>query len=109
MSNKRTEAQNRLNQLATRNKAVTTAEPASSAPPASGAEEVRTRPVRMSVDWWPADHRRIRQVCDEVAAVAGRASIPSSDLVRAAVGLVLDDPNLREQLQEHVVAGQGRL
>jgi hypothetical protein len=63
----------------------------------------------MSVDWLPADHRRIKTACTDIADTAGRASLPASDLVRAAVGLVLNDADLLDRLRADLAVGKGRL
>ena len=69
----------------------------------------RTRPVRMSVDWLPADHRRIRATCAELADQTGRVSIPAADLVRAAVDLVLERDDLRDDLTRALAEHHGSL
>lgn len=75
----------------------------------SPAPPQRTRPVRMSVDWLPADHRRIRATCAELAEQTGRVSIPAADLVRAAVDLVLSREDLRADLTHALAERQGSL
>lgn len=76
---------------------------------AASTQQPRTRPVRMSVDWLPADHRRIRATCTELADETGRVSIPAADLVRAAVELVLDRDELRADLAAALAQQRGSL
>lgn len=108
---RQSESRSQLSALGTQSKApsgMQSKAPAERGKP-SRPQEVRTRPVRMSLDWMPADHRRIRSVCDEVAEITGRASVPATDLIRAAVLMVLDSSDLRKRLDREVSSGRGRL
>lgn len=76
---------------------------------APAAETVRTKPMRVSVDWLPQDFRRVRSACVDLAEGLGLANVPASDLHRAALRQVLDDPAALERLRTDIAAGRGKL
>jgi hypothetical protein len=63
----------------------------------------------MSVDWLPADHRRLKAACTEFADDTGRVQVPAADLVRAAVDLVLNRDDLRTELRDALAQHRGSL
>jgi hypothetical protein len=106
---RQTDARAKLAALSSTPAAASTSGAPSSPPARRAAPATRTAPIRMSVDWLPADHRRIKALCVDLAATLGRPSVPASDAVRAAVGLVLDDPALVGRLVDALAAGKGSL
>ena len=78
---------------------------AARAPRSSGA--VRARPVRITTDLGAAQHRELKDFCNEVASSAGLARVPGSEVVRTLLDQLQEDPDLRTTITE-VIVQRGR-
>lgn len=78
----------------------------SRAPRSSGA--VRVRPVRITTDLGATQHRALKDFCDELASGAGLARVPGSEVVRALLDQLQEDPDLKQAISDEIIR-RGRL
>jgi hypothetical protein len=60
--------------------------------------QVRTRPVRLTVDVAPAEHAALGRLALDAAAELGLARIHGQEIVRALIRRLLADPQLRREV-----------
>lgn len=68
------------------------------APARRASAAPRTRPVRITVDLAPVDHRRLKRWCDDVAEPVGTATVPLADVVRVLLARLHADRDLQAQV-----------
>lgn len=64
--------------------------------------QVRTRPVRLTVDVSPADHAALARLALEAAAELGLARVHGQEIVRALLHRMLGDPDLQRQIMTDI-------
>jgi hypothetical protein len=64
-------------------------------PPPRRASQVRTKPVRMTVDMAPSLHRKLKQWTGEAAGRLDVADVPAAEVVRILVELLSAEPGER--------------
>lgn len=79
----------------------------SSAPPPP--EQLRTKPIRVTVDVRPTMHRRLKRWCNATAAELDVSSVDLSALFRVLASEVLEDERLADRVAKRLQAGEGRL
>jgi hypothetical protein len=72
--------------------------------PAKGAGNVRTKPVRLSLDLGPQQYRRLNENCTDLALDLGVLRIHQSQVLRALIELFDTNPTVRDEVREHVEA-----
>lgn len=72
------------------------------APPARRAATVRTKPVRITTDLSPRAYRALQTLTQNIAADAGRSRLPHSEVLRALIEELGDDPDLAERISKRV-------
>lgn len=65
----------------------------------AGHTAVRTRPVRITVDLAPADHRRFKRWLDDTAAELDWATVPAAEVVRVLLDQLDQDPELSARVR----------
>ncbi|THJ74767.1 MULTISPECIES: hypothetical protein [Frankia] len=65
-----------------------------------GAPPPRTRPVRITVDLAPVDHRALKRWADDAADEVGTAGVALADVVRVLLDRLHADPALRQAVIE---------
>jgi hypothetical protein len=68
------------------------------------AQQVRTKPVRLTVDVSPADHAALNRLALEAAATIGVTRIHGQDIVRALIRRLLTDPGLHQAVITDIAA-----
>ncbi len=63
----------------------------------SAASQPRTRPVRMTVELAPMEHRALRRWCQETAEELGVSEVAGAEVVRTLLALLADDPALAKR------------
>ncbi|MFC7331490.1 hypothetical protein [Marinactinospora rubrisoli] len=76
------------------------------ATPTRGATAGRTAPVRITIDLTPADYRRMKEALAELARLSDIPTLPHSEMWRAALRRIADDPELRADLAEDIVSAR---
>ncbi|MEU8472725.1 hypothetical protein AB0F30_33415 [Streptomyces sp. NPDC029006] len=71
--------------------------------PARRASEVRTKPVRLTVDMLPPLHRRLKDWTSWAAAQLDVADVPAAEVVRVLTDLLTADPE-KERITSPLVA-----
>lgn len=72
-------------------------EPSRSAPVVKD-KAVRTTPVRITTDLGPQLYKELTEFSQEAAIASGRARVPHSEVVRALIQQLQDDPGLRQTI-----------
>ncbi|MFG1755924.1 hypothetical protein [Streptosporangium sandarakinum] len=72
--------------------------------PERGATARRTKPVRITIDLTPEDYRRMRRLVGELAELADVPTLPHSQMWRAMLQQVADDPDLLHGIAERIRA-----
>lgn len=73
----------------------------SRAPRSSGP--VRVKPVRITTDLGAAQHRALKDFCDQLAAGAGLARVPGSEVVRVLLDQLQEDPELKQNVTDEII------
>lgn len=71
-------------------------------PAAPASAQVRTSPVRVTVDLPPAEHAALVRWCAEAAAETGRPRVSNQAVLRALVHRLSADPALAEQIRQDI-------
>lgn len=66
--------------------------------PTEATENVRVKPVRLTVDVTPADHAALNRLCLLVAEEIGVARVYGQEMVRSLVGVMLTDSALQARV-----------
>lgn len=72
--------------------------------PERRASEVRTKPVRMTVDMAPALHRQLKRWSSWAAGELDVADVPAAEVVRVLVEMLTGNPAENEATRPLVVA-----
>ena len=78
------------------------AEQSPQAAPARRAVTVRTKPVRITTDLSPRAYQVLQTLTQNIAADAGRSRLPHSEVLRALIEELGDDPGLAERISKRV-------
>lgn len=62
----------------------------------------RAKPVRVTTDLAPQSYRQLVAYCTELAETFGRAKVPHAEVIRALIGELETDPDLRLVIAEAV-------
>lgn len=73
----------------------------SRAPRSSGS--VRVKPVRITTDLGAEQHRALKDFCDQLASGAGLARVPGSEVVRALLDQLQEDPELKQTVTDEII------
>jgi hypothetical protein len=85
--------------------ARTAAKPASTrARPKAGA---RTKPIKMTVDLAPIEHRKLKLWCAQAAADLELPEVAASEVVRVLVARLQSDPDLAERIRADLAENGG--
>lgn len=84
--------------LAARAAAVTGPQPADAAP--EQARPPRTRPVRVTVELSPIEHKALRQWCAQVSADLDLPLVAGAEVFRTLLGLMRDDSAVADRVRE---------
>jgi hypothetical protein len=68
------------------------------------AQQVRTRPVRLTVDVSPADHAALAHLALDAAAELGLARVHGQEIVRALIHRMLSEPDLQALVLADIAA-----
>ncbi len=79
-----------------------TADESPQAAPARRAATVRTKPVRITTDLSPRAYQTLQTLTQNIAADAGRSRLPHSEVLRALIEELGDDPGLAERIGKRV-------
>jgi len=58
----------------------------------------RAKPIRVTTDLSPQDYRHLVAYCADLAEHLGRAKVPHTEVIRALVSRLEQDPSLRETI-----------
>lgn len=106
-------ASSRRSELAARAAAVTTSVAATPAEPersegSDGEPRVpRTRPVRVTVELSPMEHKQLRRWCAETSADLDLPVVAGAEVFRALLNLMHDDPAVAEQVRAELARTGG--
>ena len=67
--------------------------------PSAGATAVRTRPVRITVDLPPSEHRRFKRWLNDAAGELDWATVPAAEVVRVLLDQLDQDPELSDRVR----------
>lgn len=99
-------ATGRRAELAARAAAV--AAPAAEPDPATEGPRVpRTRPVRVTVELSPMEHKLLRRWCADTSADLDLPVVAGAEVFRALLSLMLDDPEVAEQVRAELARTGG--
>lgn len=82
-------------------------EPARTTRLASALPAPRTKPVKMTVDLAPIEHRKLRLWCAQTAADLELPEVAASEVVRVLVARLQTDPGLAEAVRTDLAANGG--
>jgi hypothetical protein len=88
---------------------VSTSVPEDPRPPRvlrQAAQQVRTRPVRLTVDVSPADHAALAHLALDAAAQLGLARVHGQEIVRALIHRMLNEPDLQTRVLADIEAAR---
>jgi hypothetical protein len=68
------------------------------APAQRAAAAVRVKPVRLSLDLPPQNYRALKATCADLADELGAARVTTSEVLRALVTMVNQDPDVRRDV-----------
>lgn len=74
-------------------------EPTASTRSTASTRAPRARPVRITVDLAPLDHRALRRWCADAAVELEVPTVAAADVVRVLVDLVATDPALADRVR----------
>lgn len=102
----------RRSELAARAAAVTTsvAAPSDTGQPDSRGAETRvprTRPVRVTVELSPMEHKQLRRWCAETSADLDLPVVAGAEVFRALLNLMHDHPEVAEQVRAELARTGG--
>ena len=69
-------------------------------PPAS----VRTKSIRLTFDLAPQDHRTLTRYCANLADDLGQSRVPASQVIRALLRQLAENPTLQDDIRNAVNA-----
>jgi hypothetical protein len=72
--------------------------------PERGTTARRTKPVRITIDLAPEDYRQMRRLVDELAWRTDMPTLAHSQMWRAMLRRVAEDPGLLDQVAEQLRA-----
>lgn len=67
----------------------------------------RTKPVKMTVDLAPIEHRKLKLWCAQAAADLELPEVAASEVVRVLVSRLQSDPDLAEQIRTDLAENGG--
>lgn len=73
----------------------------------SAVPQVRTRPVRITVELSPLEHRKLRRLCDQYADQLGAAQVAGAEVVRVLLALVDADETLAARVGDELARTGG--
>ncbi len=85
-----------------RNKTASTSAQAPTEPAKASTAAPRVKPMRLTLDLAPNQYRDFNAVCRVIAEEIGEARIPGTQVLRALVAQLSDDPALRATVAELV-------
>lgn len=83
-------------------------QPPAPAAPLSKAAPVKVTPVRSTLDLDPTSHHRLKDWESMTAAEIGQTRVTRQDVLRAAVALVLDNPQVAALVRDQIRADKER-
>lgn len=69
--------------------------------------ELRTKPVRVTVDYAPGVHRKLKRFCNATAAEFDLSRVDLSAVLRILSDELLNDEKLAERVYERLQQGDG--
>lgn len=69
---------------------------------ADAAAAVRARPVRVTVELQPIEHRRLRRLCERYADDLGVVQVAGAEVLRVMLGMLDDDELLAARVGEQL-------
>ena len=102
----------RRSELAARAAAVTTSVASQSEPERPEARDAeprvpRTRPVRVTVELSPMEHKQLRRWCAETSADLDLPVVAGAEVFRALLNLMHDHPEVAEQVRAELARTGG--
>lgn len=71
-------------------------------PERKASDNVRVKPVRLSVDLQPDDYRSFDRLCGELAEETGAARVFRQDVIKALLAELQDSTELRTQVTDRL-------
>jgi hypothetical protein len=59
----------------------------------------RSRPVRLTLDLAPVQHRKLTRWCADAAYELGLSKVPATSVIRLLIGQLASDPELAARIQ----------